>query len=131
MPRVGERCTEVVVRHGLVGPQGDGFAEGPGCPARILLRAMPQALSQQLRVLVARLRGDAGLPLRVLAILLLHRPTILIHLPLLPHLLVKRPVQIPSSRVRRAVHAALVRRRQLLIAANVADGVLLSFVVHV
>eukprot|EP00964_Phaeocystis_antarctica_P135604 scaffold99951_cov63-Phaeocystis_antarctica.AAC.6 len=30
VPRGGERCTEVGVRHGLVGPQGDGLAEGLG-----------------------------------------------------------------------------------------------------
>eukprot|EP00964_Phaeocystis_antarctica_P021068 scaffold11657_cov58-Phaeocystis_antarctica.AAC.3 len=131
VPRVGERCTEVVVRHGLVGPQGDGLTVGLGFSARVLLRTVPQALRQQLGVLVARLRGDAGLPLRDLAIPLLPHPTILPLLPVLPHLLVKRPVQLPSARVSRAVLAALVRRRQLLIAAHVADGVLLPLVVHV
>eukprot|EP00964_Phaeocystis_antarctica_P150822 scaffold118310_cov66-Phaeocystis_antarctica.AAC.8 len=30
VPRVVERCTEVVVRLGPVGPQGDGLAVGPG-----------------------------------------------------------------------------------------------------
>eukprot|EP00964_Phaeocystis_antarctica_P018234 scaffold10094_cov53-Phaeocystis_antarctica.AAC.2 len=30
VPRVAERCTEVVVRVGLVGPQRDGLAVGPG-----------------------------------------------------------------------------------------------------
>eukprot|EP00964_Phaeocystis_antarctica_P010635 scaffold5850_cov61-Phaeocystis_antarctica.AAC.13 len=117
--------------HGLVGPQGDGLAEGLGRSARVLLRGVPQALSEQLLVLVARLRGFAGLALRELAILLLLHPTILLPLPLLPHLLVKRPVQRPRARVRRAVDAAQVRRRQFLVAAHIADGVLLPLVVHV
>ena len=43
----------------------------------------------------------------------------------------KRSVQLPCARVRRAVDAADVRRRQPLIAALVADGVLLTLVVHV
>eukprot|EP00964_Phaeocystis_antarctica_P109699 scaffold74140_cov66-Phaeocystis_antarctica.AAC.4 len=113
VPRVGEHCSEVVVRTGLVGPQGDGLAVGLGCSARVLLRAVPNALSQQLRVLVARLRGVPGLPLRVLTIPLLRRPTILVPLPHLPQLLVKRPVQLPSAGVCRAVDPAEVRRRQL------------------
>eukprot|EP00964_Phaeocystis_antarctica_P044808 scaffold25766_cov58-Phaeocystis_antarctica.AAC.2 len=86
--RVRERVTEVVVRHGLVGPQGDGLAVGLGCFAPVLLRGVPNALSYQLRVRIARLRGLPGLPLRGLAILLLRRPTILPTLPLLPQLLV-------------------------------------------
>eukprot|EP00964_Phaeocystis_antarctica_P109786 scaffold74197_cov63-Phaeocystis_antarctica.AAC.3 len=44
--RVGEHSTEVVVRLGLVGPQGDGLAEGPCCSACVLLRLVPRALSQ-------------------------------------------------------------------------------------
>eukprot|EP00964_Phaeocystis_antarctica_P017359 scaffold9589_cov52-Phaeocystis_antarctica.AAC.1 len=131
VPRVDEHCAEVEVRHGLVGPQGDGLAVGLACFAPVLLRAVPRALSHQPRVLVARLRGAPGLPLRGLAIPLLQRPTILRPLPLLPQLLVKRPVQLPSARVRRAVLAAEVRRRQLLIEAFIADGVLLPLVVHV
>eukprot|EP00964_Phaeocystis_antarctica_P132893 scaffold97047_cov54-Phaeocystis_antarctica.AAC.1 len=131
VPRAVERCTEVVVRHGLVGLQGDGLAIGLGCSAPVLLRLAPVALSQQLVPFVARLRGDAGRLLRGLAILPLHHPAILPLLPLLPQLLVKHPVQLPSARVRRAVDAAEVRRRQLLIAAHVADGVLLPVVVHV
>eukprot|EP00964_Phaeocystis_antarctica_P048750 scaffold28224_cov58-Phaeocystis_antarctica.AAC.3 len=131
VPRGAERCTEVVVRLGPVGPQGDGLAVGPGCSAPVPLRAVLHAPSQQLRVLVARLRGALGLLLRGLAVPPLHRPTILIPLPILPHLLVKRPVQLPSTRVRRAVHAAEVRRRQLLVAAHVTDGVLLAVVAHV
>ena len=51
-----ERYTEVVVRLGLVGPQRDGLTIGPGCSARVLLGKAPRALSQQLRVIVARLR---------------------------------------------------------------------------
>eukprot|EP00964_Phaeocystis_antarctica_P030545 scaffold17248_cov62-Phaeocystis_antarctica.AAC.2 len=92
---------------------------------------MLYALSQQLRVLVARLRGAPGSLLRELALPLLRHPTIRRVLPLFPQLLVKHPVQLPSARVRRAVLAAEVRRRQLLIAAHAADGVLLSLVVHV
>eukprot|EP00964_Phaeocystis_antarctica_P161837 scaffold134859_cov69-Phaeocystis_antarctica.AAC.3 len=131
VPRVGERYTEIEVRRGLVGPQSDGLAEGPGCHAPVLLRLVPQALSQQLIVLVARQRGAPDLPLRELASPLLPGPAILRPLPLLPQLLVKRPVQLPSARVRRAVDAAEVRRRQLFIAAHIADRVLLSLVVHV
>eukprot|EP00964_Phaeocystis_antarctica_P092264 scaffold59316_cov53-Phaeocystis_antarctica.AAC.4 len=131
VPRVVEHYTEVDVRRGLVGLQGDGLAVGLACFAPVLLGYVPSALSQQLQVLVARLRGAPGLPLRDLAIPLLHCPTILIPLPLLPHLLVKRPVQLPSARVRRAVLAAEVRCRQLQVAAHIADGVLLPRVVHV
>eukprot|EP00964_Phaeocystis_antarctica_P132895 scaffold97047_cov54-Phaeocystis_antarctica.AAC.3 len=119
------------LRLGHVGPQGDGLAVGPGLSANVLFRAVPQALSKHLIVRVARLSGDAGLPLRGLAIPLVQRPTICLRLPLLPQLLVKRPVQLPSARVRRAVDAAEVRRRQLLITALFADGVLLAVVVHV
>eukprot|EP00964_Phaeocystis_antarctica_P077759 scaffold48314_cov51-Phaeocystis_antarctica.AAC.2 len=131
VPRVREHCTEVVVRLGFVGPQGDGLAAGLGCSAPVLLRGVPRALSHQLIVLVAGPRGVAGLPLRGLAIPLLHRPTILVRLPIFPQLLVKHPVQLPRARVRRAVLATEVRRRQLLIAAHVADGVLLTVVAHV
>eukprot|EP00964_Phaeocystis_antarctica_P015301 scaffold8462_cov64-Phaeocystis_antarctica.AAC.4 len=131
VPRGGERCTEVHVRRGLVGPQGDGLAVGLACFAQVLLRGVPRALSQQFRVRVARLRGAPGQLLRRLAIPLLPHPTILIPLPLLPQLLVKHPVQLPSGRVRRAVDAAEVCRRQLLIEALIADGVLLTLVVHV
>eukprot|EP00964_Phaeocystis_antarctica_P125027 scaffold88669_cov57-Phaeocystis_antarctica.AAC.1 len=38
-------CLNRERRHGLVGPQGDGLAVGLGCSARVLLRAVPQALS--------------------------------------------------------------------------------------
>eukprot|EP00964_Phaeocystis_antarctica_P059456 scaffold35300_cov63-Phaeocystis_antarctica.AAC.1 len=73
-------------------------------------RAVPQAFGHtgghQLVVLIARLRGGAGLLLRGLANPMLQGPTILICLPLLPHPLVERPVQLPSARVRRTVHAA-------------------------
>eukprot|EP00964_Phaeocystis_antarctica_P142831 scaffold108179_cov66-Phaeocystis_antarctica.AAC.2 len=81
VPRVVERCTEVVVRLGPVGPQGDGLAESPGCSAPVLFDGVPQAVSHQLQVLVARLRGVPGQLLRGLAMPLLHRPTILRHLP--------------------------------------------------
>eukprot|EP00964_Phaeocystis_antarctica_P113221 scaffold77290_cov58-Phaeocystis_antarctica.AAC.2 len=131
VPRVAEHCTEVEVRLGPVGPQGDGLAVGLGCFAKVVLRRVPESLSHQFRVLVARLRGVPGLPLRGLAILLPPHPTILLLLPLLPQPLVEHPVQLPSARVRRAVDAAQVRRRQLLIAAHVTNGVLLSVVVHV
>eukprot|EP00964_Phaeocystis_antarctica_P078636 scaffold48910_cov56-Phaeocystis_antarctica.AAC.6 len=92
VPRDAKRCTKVEVRIGLVGRQGDGLAVGPGYFSPVLLGVVPRALSQQLRVLVARLRGEASLLLCDLAIPLLRRPTILHLLPLLPHLLVKRPV---------------------------------------
>eukprot|EP00964_Phaeocystis_antarctica_P079005 scaffold49168_cov66-Phaeocystis_antarctica.AAC.1 len=131
VPRGGEHDAEVGVRPRLVGLQGDGLAVGLGCSAPVLLRAIPRALSQQLIILVARLRGAPGLPLRDLAIPLLRHPTILRRLPELPQLLVKHPVQLPSARVRRAVLAAEIRRRQLFIAALIADRVLLSLVVHV
>eukprot|EP00964_Phaeocystis_antarctica_P006092 scaffold3326_cov59-Phaeocystis_antarctica.AAC.1 len=88
VPRAVERCTEVVVRHGLVGPQRDGLAVGPGCSACVVLGNVPRALCQQLIVLVARLRGAPGLPLRDLAIPLLHHATILCHLPMPLHRLV-------------------------------------------
>eukprot|EP00964_Phaeocystis_antarctica_P078248 scaffold48662_cov49-Phaeocystis_antarctica.AAC.1 len=131
VPRVTEHSTKVVVRRGLVGLQGDGFAVGPGCSAVVPLRAVPRAVSHQLIPFVARLRGEVGLLLRGLAIQPLPHPTIVIELSLLPHLLVEHPVQLPRARVRRAVLAAEVRRRQLLIAAHVADRVLLPLVVHV
>eukprot|EP00964_Phaeocystis_antarctica_P071810 scaffold43864_cov59-Phaeocystis_antarctica.AAC.4 len=88
------------------------------------------ASRHKLLVRVTQLLSAPGLPLRELAHPLLHHPTILVLLPLLPQPLVKRPVQLPSARVRRAVDAAQVRRRQLLVAAHVADGVLLTLVVH-
>eukprot|EP00964_Phaeocystis_antarctica_P096331 scaffold62643_cov56-Phaeocystis_antarctica.AAC.1 len=131
VPRVVERCTKVEVRRGPVGPQCDGLAVDPGCSAPVTLRAVLHALSHQLRVLAARLLGGAGLLLRGHASLLPPRPAILPLLPVLPHLLVKRPVQLPNAWVRRAVHAAEVRRRHLLVAAHLTDGVLLSLVVHV
>jgi len=77
VPRVAERCAEVVVRPGLVGLQGDGLAVGLACFARVILRLVLCALSQQLIVLVARLRGVPGLLLRGLASPLLPRPTFL------------------------------------------------------
>eukprot|EP00964_Phaeocystis_antarctica_P152813 scaffold120862_cov69-Phaeocystis_antarctica.AAC.1 len=77
VPRVGERSTEVEVRHGLVGPQGDGLAVGPGCPAVVLLRVVPRAIGQQLIVRVARLRGFPGQLLCSLASPLLRHPSIL------------------------------------------------------
>eukprot|EP00964_Phaeocystis_antarctica_P125756 scaffold89428_cov63-Phaeocystis_antarctica.AAC.4 len=131
VPRVVEHYTEVDVRRGLVGPQGDGLAVGLACFAPVLLRGVPRALSQQLTPLVAHQRGVPGQLLRDLASSLLRLPTILAHLPLLPQLLVKRPVQLPSARVGRAVLAALVRSRQLLVEAHIADGMLLTPVVHV
>ena len=39
--RVAERHTELEVRHRLVGPQGDGLAEGPGCSVPVLPRGAP------------------------------------------------------------------------------------------
>eukprot|EP00964_Phaeocystis_antarctica_P074760 scaffold46035_cov65-Phaeocystis_antarctica.AAC.2 len=87
VPRVVERCTEAEVRIGPVGPQGDGLAAGLGCSAPVLLRAVLHTLSNQLLVLVARLRSAPGLPLRDLAILLLRHATILRPLPKLLHLL--------------------------------------------
>eukprot|EP00964_Phaeocystis_antarctica_P080184 scaffold50058_cov60-Phaeocystis_antarctica.AAC.4 len=126
VPRVGKLVAEVEIRRGVVGPQGDGLAVGPGCSAAILPRGVPDTLSHQPQVLVARLRGAPGLTLRELAIPLPPRPTTLLPLlPLLPQLLVEHPVQLPRARVRRAVDVAEVRRRQLLIAAHITDGVLL------
>eukprot|EP00964_Phaeocystis_antarctica_P020618 scaffold11403_cov64-Phaeocystis_antarctica.AAC.1 len=87
VPRVIERCTEAVVRLGLAGPQGNGLAVGPGCSAPIKLRGVPRAISQQLLVRVARLRGAPGCVLRGLAIPLLHHPSILRALPMPLHLL--------------------------------------------
>eukprot|EP00964_Phaeocystis_antarctica_P089043 scaffold56739_cov66-Phaeocystis_antarctica.AAC.4 len=120
--RVAEHSAEVEVRRGHVGPQGDGLAVGLGCSAPVLLRGVPQALSQQLHVRITRLRSDAGLLLRGLA-----SP----HLPAPPHIFVKCPVHLPSARVCRTVLAAEVRRRHLQIAAHVADRVLIPLVVHV
>eukprot|EP00964_Phaeocystis_antarctica_P124471 scaffold88110_cov53-Phaeocystis_antarctica.AAC.3 len=113
VPRVGEHCTEVEVRCGDVGPQGDGLAEGPGRSACVLLGKVPRALSQQLIVRVARLRGVPGCQICDLAIPLLRHPTILRHLPMPLHLLVIHRVQLPSARVPRTVDAAPVRRRHL------------------
>eukprot|EP00964_Phaeocystis_antarctica_P028384 scaffold16007_cov65-Phaeocystis_antarctica.AAC.4 len=124
-PLVAEHSTEVVVRRGLVGPQGDGLA------VAVLFRGIPCAISHKPNPLVARLRGEAGRPLRGLAIPLLPRPTILLSLPRLPQVLVERPVQLPSARVRRAVDTAEIRRRQLLVEAHIADRVLVPLVVHV
>eukprot|EP00964_Phaeocystis_antarctica_P155065 scaffold124036_cov66-Phaeocystis_antarctica.AAC.3 len=45
VPRVGERCTEAVVRRGPVGPQGDGLAIGPSCFAPVLLGKVTRTLS--------------------------------------------------------------------------------------
>eukprot|EP00964_Phaeocystis_antarctica_P064590 scaffold38863_cov63-Phaeocystis_antarctica.AAC.2 len=130
VPRVGERCTEVVVRHGLVGPQCNGLAEGPGCSACVPLRGVPRAFSQQLIVRIARLRGVPGCLLRDLALPLLHHPSILRHFPLPLHLLVIHGVQLPGARVARAVDAAPVRRRHLQLDANRANFVLLTVVAH-
>eukprot|EP00964_Phaeocystis_antarctica_P008711 scaffold4719_cov55-Phaeocystis_antarctica.AAC.2 len=121
VPRAGERCTEAEVRLGLVGPQGDGLAVGPGGSACILLREVPRAFSQQPLVLVARLRGVPCCPLRDLAIPLLHHPTILSPLPMHLHLLVIHRVPLPSARVPRAVDAAPVRRWHLELDANRAN----------
>eukprot|EP00964_Phaeocystis_antarctica_P016863 scaffold9290_cov63-Phaeocystis_antarctica.AAC.8 len=131
VPRSGERCTEVVVRFGLVGPQGDGLAEGSGCSAPVLFGAVPRALSQQLIVLVARLLGEPGPLLRDLAILLKPLSTILPFLLLRFHLLVIRRVELPSARVPRALDAAPVRRRHLVLAALRANRMLLPVVVHI
>eukprot|EP00964_Phaeocystis_antarctica_P001523 scaffold810_cov49-Phaeocystis_antarctica.AAC.1 len=130
VPRVGERCTEAEVRLGPVGPQRDGLADGPGCSACVLLRLVPCALSQQLRVLVARLRGVPGVRLRGLALPLQHHTAILHQLPLPLHLLVIHRVPLPSSGVSWAVDAAPVRRRHLQLDANRANFVLLPVVVH-
>eukprot|EP00964_Phaeocystis_antarctica_P027819 scaffold15690_cov66-Phaeocystis_antarctica.AAC.1 len=104
--RAGERCTEVEVRRGLVGPQRDGLAVGPGCSAHVLLRGVPNTVSHQLLVRVARLRGVPGCLLRGLAIPLLHNPAILRPLPLHLQLLVVHRVQLPSARVPWAVDTA-------------------------
>eukprot|EP00964_Phaeocystis_antarctica_P042692 scaffold24476_cov62-Phaeocystis_antarctica.AAC.5 len=125
-PRAVERCTEVEVRHGLIGPQGDGLAVGPGFSAVVSLRGVTDALSQQLHVLIARLRGVPGCLLRDLAIPLLHHASILIHLPVLLQLLVIHRVALPSARVPWAVDAAPVRRRHLQLYTNRANFVLLT-----
>eukprot|EP00964_Phaeocystis_antarctica_P042685 scaffold24472_cov63-Phaeocystis_antarctica.AAC.3 len=78
--------------------RGDGLAEGLTCSAPVFLRGVPRALSHQLVVRIARQRGEAGLPLRELALPLLVHPTVIRHLPLLPQLLVKHPVQLPCAR---------------------------------
>eukprot|EP00964_Phaeocystis_antarctica_P044854 scaffold25789_cov51-Phaeocystis_antarctica.AAC.2 len=126
-----EHCTEVVVRRGLVRPQGDGLAVGLPCSAPVLLRGVPRALSTQLIVLVARLRGDAGLLLRDLPFPLLPHPSILRHPPTRLHLLVIHRVPLPSARVPRAVDAAPVSRRHLELDALRAHRVLLTVVVHI
>eukprot|EP00964_Phaeocystis_antarctica_P002424 scaffold1260_cov51-Phaeocystis_antarctica.AAC.1 len=114
----------------MVGPQRDGLAEGPGCSARVLLRAVPRAFSQQLIVRVARLSGATGLALRDLAIPLLPHPSIIKRLPTPLHLLVVHRVPLPSGRVPRAVDAAPVRRRHLQLDALRANGMLNTVVVH-
>eukprot|EP00964_Phaeocystis_antarctica_P050684 scaffold29503_cov53-Phaeocystis_antarctica.AAC.5 len=113
VPRVVERCTEVEVCLGPVGPQSDGLAVGPGCSTPVLLRGVPRAISHQLIVRVARLRGVPGLLLRGLANLLLHHPSVLRRLPPPLHLLVIHRVPLPSAGVPRTVDAAPVRRRHL------------------
>eukprot|EP00964_Phaeocystis_antarctica_P124578 scaffold88220_cov54-Phaeocystis_antarctica.AAC.3 len=125
--RVVERSTEAEVRRGVVRNQGDGLAVGLGCFARVrrVSRSGACALSQQFIVLVTRLRGAAGVALRGLAIPLLAQPTILPPLPLPLLLLVKCRVQLHSARVPRAVEAAPVGRRQLLLAALRAYRMLL------
>eukprot|EP00964_Phaeocystis_antarctica_P082578 scaffold51825_cov61-Phaeocystis_antarctica.AAC.5 len=130
VPRVGEHCTEVEVRLGPVGAQRDGLAEGPGGSARVPLRGVPHTLSQQLRVLVARLLGVSGCLLRELAISLLHHPTILPQLPVLLQPLVIHRMPLPSARVTRAVDAAPVRRRHLVLDALRANRMLTTVVVH-
>eukprot|EP00964_Phaeocystis_antarctica_P043571 scaffold25006_cov64-Phaeocystis_antarctica.AAC.2 len=130
VPRAVQRCTEAVVRLGLGGPQGDGLAAGPGCSAPVLLRGVLRALSQQLRVRVARLRGAPGCLLRDLAILLLHHPTILRQPPMHLQPLVIHRVPLPSARVPGAVDAAQVRRRHLVLDALWANGMLHSAVAH-
>eukprot|EP00964_Phaeocystis_antarctica_P082662 scaffold51873_cov69-Phaeocystis_antarctica.AAC.4 len=130
VPRAVERCTEVEVRIGPVGPQRDGLAEGPGCSAVVILSAVPHTLSQQLVVLVARLRGVPGHLLRDLAIPLMHHSTILRRLPVLLHRLVVHRVPLPSGRVPGAVDAAPVRRRHLQLDANRANLVLDPAVAH-
>eukprot|EP00964_Phaeocystis_antarctica_P064049 scaffold38490_cov62-Phaeocystis_antarctica.AAC.4 len=129
--RVTERCTEVAVRLGPVGPQCDGFTVDLGFFTPVLFDGVPHALGQQLLVLVAGLRGNQGCLLRDLAIQLLHNPSILIHLPMHLHLLVIHRVPLPSARVSRAVDAAPVRRRHLQLDANRANFVLFTAVVHV
>eukprot|EP00964_Phaeocystis_antarctica_P128379 scaffold92156_cov66-Phaeocystis_antarctica.AAC.5 len=130
VPRAVERFTEVGVRRGLVGIQGDGLAVGLGCSAPVLLRGVPRAISQQLFVRIARLCGDAGLHLRGLASPLLRHPSVLRPLPMPLHLLVIHRVPLPSARVPRAVDAAPVCRRHLELDANRANFVLLTVVAH-
>eukprot|EP00964_Phaeocystis_antarctica_P105185 scaffold70237_cov57-Phaeocystis_antarctica.AAC.2 len=110
VPRVHEHATEAGVRAGLVGPQGDGLTICPGCSAPVVLGTVLHALSHQLRVRIARLRGEAGLPLRSLASPLLQHPAIILQVPLRLHLLVIHRVQLPRARVPRALDAAPVRR---------------------
>eukprot|EP00964_Phaeocystis_antarctica_P108783 scaffold73307_cov67-Phaeocystis_antarctica.AAC.2 len=92
VPRGAERVAEVEVRHGLVGPQGDGLAVCLGCPAAVLLRGIPYPLSHQLIVLVTRPGGLPGRLLRDHAIRLQPLPTILLLFQLLLQILVIRPV---------------------------------------
>eukprot|EP00964_Phaeocystis_antarctica_P039238 scaffold22445_cov73-Phaeocystis_antarctica.AAC.10 len=98
VPRADEHGTEVEVRCGRVGLQGDCLAVDPGCSAPVLLRAVPDALSHQLIVRVARLSGVPGCLLRNLAMPLLRHPAILSHLPVPLHLLVIHRVPLPSAR---------------------------------
>eukprot|EP00964_Phaeocystis_antarctica_P038486 scaffold22009_cov62-Phaeocystis_antarctica.AAC.3 len=130
VPRVVERCTEAEVRVGPVGPQRDGLAVGLGFSTPVILRGVPHTLSQQLLVLVARLCGVPGLPLRNLALPLLHHPAILRLRPVPLHRLVVHRVPLPSARVPRAVDAAPVRRRHLELDAYRANFVLLPVVAH-
>ena len=115
----------------LVRPQRDGLAVGPGCSAPVLFRGVPQALSQNRIVLVARLHGEPGMLVCSLTMIPLTHPTILTRPLVLPLLLVKYFVQVPSERVRRAVEAAPVRCRQLSLDALVAHRMLLPLVVHI
>eukprot|EP00964_Phaeocystis_antarctica_P058480 scaffold34687_cov63-Phaeocystis_antarctica.AAC.6 len=79
-------------------PSWRALHRGPGFSAPVVLRPVLHAISEQLVVRVARLRGATGLPLRGLAIPLLHDPSILHPLPIALYILVIHRVQLPSAR---------------------------------
>ena len=98
----------------------------------VYMSAAPMLLHRYSRLLH---RGDC-LPLSSLALLLQQHATILkldggVLPPPILQLLVIHHVQVPSARVPRAVDAAPVSRRHLLLDALVAHRVLLPLVVHV
>eukprot|EP00964_Phaeocystis_antarctica_P064122 scaffold38548_cov53-Phaeocystis_antarctica.AAC.6 len=92
------RGTAVRPQPGAPRHRGDGLTVGPGCPAQVLVRVVPDARSQQLFVLVARQRGQPGSLLRDLAIPLLRHPAIFPPPPLPLLLLVIHYVQLHSAR---------------------------------